>query len=81
MEEWTLFKQGKAKPEPGTQFLKFDLADYNDDDKLSLEEFSYVYPRGSAEAIIVTKFSVLDKNDDNALTRDEWNPGGPKGPL
>lgn len=81
LEEWTLLKQGKAKPEPGTKFLKFDLVDLDENDSLTPFEFSLVFPRGTSEDKIEAKFIKLDENEDEVLTRDEWNPGGPKNPA
>lgn len=78
-EEWTLLKKGKAKPEKGEKFLKFDLVDLNEDDELTAFEFSLLFPRGTSEAKVMAKFVKLDKDEDEVLTRSEYNPGGPKG--
>lgn len=78
LDEWTRFKNGKAKPEQSQKFLNFDLADVNKDGLLTPEEFSFVFPRGTAEAKVMSKFTKLDKNENDVLTREEWNPGGPK---
>ncbi len=70
-----------ASPQPDTSgipFLKFDLADLDDNDELTVEEFAGVYPPAVKPAVIDKKFGSVDDNDDGVLTRDEWNPGGPK---
>jgi hypothetical protein len=77
-EEWTQFKKGKARSADGVKYTKFDLADLNEDDQLTLEEFALTYPPGTKEDVIADKFALEDENDDSFLTRDEWNPGAPK---
>jgi hypothetical protein len=81
LAEWTLFKKGKAKGEEGVKYTKFDLADLNEDDQLTLEEFELTFAPGTKEATIAAKFAKEDENENNALTRNEWNPGAPKAPL
>ncbi len=68
-----------ADPQPDTSgipFRKFDLADLNDDDGLTLEEFANVYPPAVKPNVLLKKFTGKDANEDDVLTRDEWNPGG-----
>ncbi|WP_367873228.1 EF-hand domain-containing protein [Luteolibacter sp. Populi] len=78
--EWTLLKTGKAKPAKGEKFLKFVLADANENNQLTNLEFASTFPRGTVQAKVDVKFDKLDKNDDTFLTRDEYNPGAPKTP-
>jgi len=81
LAEWTLYKKGKAKGTPGVKYLKFDLADRDGNDVVTLDEFATVFPRGTAVAKLTAKLAKLDDNDDGSLTPDEWNPGAPKAPL
>jgi Ca2+-binding EF-hand superfamily protein len=77
-EEWTLFKKGKAKGEEGVKYTKFDLADLNNDDELTIDEFALTFAPSTKEATIAAKFAKEDADDSGFLTRDEWNPGAPK---
>lgn len=78
LEEWTLHKKGKAKGPDGVKYYKFDLADLNEDNELTIEEFALAFPQGTKESAIAVKFAKKDKNDNGVLTRSEWNPGAPK---
>lgn len=80
LEEWTLYKKGKAKGPDGATYYKFDLADALgvENDQLSLEEFAFTFPQGTKEATILKKFEKEDADDNNSLSRSEWNPGAPK---
>jgi len=78
LEEWTLFKKGKAKGEEGVKYTKFDLADLDNDDKLTIDEFELTFAPSTKEATIAAKFAKEDADDSGFLTRDEWNPGAPK---
>lgn len=62
-------------------YTKSDLADLNEDDQLTIEEFAPTFPQGTTEATIAAKFSQEDETEDDVLSRDEWNPGAPKQAL
>ncbi|RYD63190.1 MAG: hypothetical protein EOP83_12780 [Verrucomicrobiaceae bacterium] len=81
LEEWTLYKKNKAKGPDGATYYKFDLADVNNDDQLTIEEFALTFAQGTKEATIAAKFAKEDENDSGFLTRSEWNPGAPKASL
>ena len=81
LDEWTLYKKGKAKGPDGAKYYKFDLADIDADDELTVFEFSLTLPQGTDEEKVAAKFDKLDDNEDGVLTRDEWNPGAPKAPA
>jgi Ca2+-binding EF-hand superfamily protein len=77
LDEWLAYGEDPQPDTSGIPFRKFDLADLNDDDQLTLEEFSYAYPPAVKLNVLIKKFD--GKNtviDDDFLTRDEWNPGG-----
>jgi Ca2+-binding EF-hand superfamily protein len=78
LEEWTLYKKGKAKGPDGATYYKFDLADVNEDDQLTIDEFALTFPQGTKEATIAAKFAKEDEDDSGFLIRSEWNPGAPK---
>lgn len=78
LEEWTLFKKGKAKGKEGVKYTKFDLADLDNDDELTIEEFALTFAPSTKEATIAAKFAKEDEDENDVLTRDEWNPGAPK---
>ena len=76
LDEWLDYVESPQPDTSGIPFLKFDLADLDDNDELTLDEFAGVYPPAVKPAVIQKKFDGKDANDDSALTRDEWNPGG-----
>lgn len=77
LQEWLDSKLKKLPKEP-TKPTKFDLADLDGNDELTLEEFAAVFPPKVKERVIARKFDRKDKNEDDVLTRNEWNPGGGK---
>jgi Ca2+-binding EF-hand superfamily protein len=78
LAEWTLYKKGKAKGPDGATYYKFDLADVNNNDQLTIDEFALTFAQGTKEATIAAKFAKEDEDDSGFLTRSEWNPGAPK---
>lgn len=80
LEEWTLYKKGKAKGD-GTKYLKFDLADADENDAVNVAEFATLFSQNLTEEKVAAKLAKLDTNEDGVLTRDEWNPGAPKTPA
>ena len=78
LEEWTLYKKGKAKGPEGAKYYKFDLADRDNDARLYPAEFALTFSQNTKEATIVKKFVKEDADESGYLTRDEWNPGAPK---
>jgi hypothetical protein len=76
LDEWQDYVESPQPDTSGIPFLKFDLADLDDNDELTLEEFTGVYPPAVKPQVIQRKFDGKNTNDDSVLTRDEWNPGG-----
>lgn len=76
LDEWLAYVEDPQPDTSGIPFRKFDLADLNDDDVLTLEEFANVYPPAVKPNVLLKKFTGQDANEDDELTRDEWNPGG-----
>jgi Ca2+-binding EF-hand superfamily protein len=76
LDEWLDYVESPQPDTSGIPFLKFDLADLDDNDELTLEEFTGVYPPAVKPQVIQRKFDGKNTNDDSVLTRDEWNPGG-----
>ena len=76
LDEWLDYVESPQPDTSGIPFLKFDLADLDDNDELTIDEFEGVYPPAVKPAVIQRKFDGKDANDDSLLTRDEWNPGG-----
>lgn len=73
------YEDYRVSPQPDTSgipFRKFDLADLDDNDQLTVEEFAGAYPPAVKDPVILKKFTGKDANEDDVLTRDEWNPGG-----
>ena len=56
-------------------FTIFQLADFNGNGQLTVEEFGNFYARTANTTKIQLKFTRLDTNLDGFLTTDEWNPG------
>ena len=75
LAEWLVYRRGDA---PRNIYTVFELADFDENDELTPEEYGYFFARGTASAKILARFSSKDDNDDGVLTRDEWNPGGPR---
>ncbi|MCW1885404.1 EF-hand domain-containing protein [Luteolibacter flavescens] len=78
LAEWTLYKKGKAKGPEGAKYYKFDLADRDNNDELTMAEFALTFPKNAKETTVAKKFAKEDSDDNGVLTRDEWNPGAPK---
>ncbi len=78
LEEWLAFKNDEDETDDET-FRKFDLADTDANDELTLDEFADVFPPGMLMETVIKKFNNKDDNEDGVLTRDEWNPGGGDG--
>jgi Ca2+-binding EF-hand superfamily protein len=81
LDEWLAYVEDPQADTSGIPFRKFDLADLNDDDQLTLDEFSYAFPPAVKLNVLMKKFSGKNYNEDDVLTRDEWNPGGSQGTL
>jgi Ca2+-binding EF-hand superfamily protein len=80
LSEWLAYKNDDSPEVDSGKFRKFDLADLDGSDDLTLKEFKSTYPRKTKLKTILKKFKREDSNDDNVLTREEWNPGkGKKG--
>jgi Ca2+-binding EF-hand superfamily protein len=74
LSEWLAYKNDDA-PEAGSgKFRKFDLADIDDNDELTFEEFKNIFPRKIKFKALLKKFKKEDFNGDMILTREEWNP-------
>jgi hypothetical protein len=76
LDEWLAYKEDPQPDTSGIPFRKFDLADLDGDDQLTIGEFANAYPPAVKLQVIVKKFTGKDANEDDFLTRDEWNPGG-----
>lgn len=79
LEEYLDYVESPQPDTSGIPFLKFDLADLDANDELTIDEFANAYPPAVKPQVIAKKFSGKDANDDDVLTRDEWNPGGQSG--
>ena len=79
LDEWLAFKNDDGPDDDDKPLRKFDLADLDGNDELTLEEFATVFPAKKPARVIRRKFQREDENDDEVLTRDEWNPGTGKG--
>lgn len=74
-DEWTAFHTAKKKPLP-PKLTKFQLADFDNDGELTVEEFGYlVSPKVPVEKV-QRAFEQKDANDDDVLTADELAPPG-----
>jgi Ca2+-binding EF-hand superfamily protein len=80
LDEWLDYVESPQPDTSGIPFLKFDLADLDANDELTVDEFAGAYPPAVKPAVIQKKFDGKDANDDSLLTRDEWNPGGAAAP-
>jgi Ca2+-binding EF-hand superfamily protein len=80
LDEFLNYVESPQPDTSGIPFLKFDLADLDSNDELTVEEFAGVYPPAVKPQVIEKKLAGRDANDDGVLTRDEWNPGGPAAP-
>lgn len=76
LDEWLAYVEDPQPDTSGIPSRKFDLADLDENDQLSLEEFANVYPPAVKPGVLLKKFTGQDDNEDDVLTRDEWNPGG-----
>ena len=76
LEEWLAYVEDPQPDTSSIPFRKFDLADLDENDQLTLEEFANVYPPAVKQNVLLKKFTGQDDNEDDVLTRDEWNPGG-----
>ncbi|MBX9789638.1 MAG: hypothetical protein K2Y37_12045 [Pirellulales bacterium] len=68
---------GAAKPKK-TPEQRFEKADKNDDDKLSLDEFLGKRTEEAKKEKATKRFHKLDKDDDDFLTLEEFKAGGKK---
>lgn len=80
LDEWLDYVESPQPDTSGIPFLKFDLADLDDNDELTVDEFAGAYPPAVKPQVIDKKFAGKDANEDDVLTRDEWNPGGSTAP-
>jgi hypothetical protein len=76
LEEYTDYVESPQPDTSGIPFRKFDLADLDGNDELTVDEFAGAYPPAVKPQVIDKKFDGQDDNGDEVLTRDEWNPGG-----
>ncbi len=81
LDEWLAYLEDPQPDTSGIPHRKFDLADLDGDDELTMLEFANAYPPAVKPSVIFKKFSGKDANEDDILTRDEWNPGGGQGAL
>ena len=70
--EYSNFRLGLSRP---NSFTVFELADFDDNGQLTIEEFGHVYTSTTSKAAIQKRFLLLDDNRDGVLTTSEWNPG------
>ena len=69
---------GKGNKGKKTAEQRFEKADVNDDDKLSLEEFIGKRTEADKKEKATKRFGKLDKDGDDFLTLEEYKAGEKK---
>ena len=70
LDEWNAWRALEERPK--SDLSRFDLADFDGDDQLSLVEFGYLISPKAKAGKKVRKFNKLDVDDDGYLSRDEF---------
>jgi Ca2+-binding EF-hand superfamily protein len=68
----TSFARGGDDDSPADDAAKFEAADANNDDALTLAEFTTTFSRGTRASKILEKFNKADTDNNDSVSLAEW---------
>lgn len=68
----TSFARGGDDDSPADDAAKFEAADANNDDALTLAEFTATFSRGTRASKILEKFNKADTDNNDSVSLAEW---------